>query len=554
MWEDLDTLQRNAVAETLYSPKTLFPQTQFRAKYGRDPDWGKAVPGKKFTHPSKICLFIYKLQIPCELRSILFSFVQQPANATVKYRNELPLYSEYTPGVSGQDEKERESKKKRIISLTTEYAAIHELPSILHVIEFHKLGINSSTGRLSKAGINELNKLLYGGDYFHHLGLSDKELQKTGDIKAYGWFTILKTLDLVYSEDSVVKLTDKGKKLKGTPYYESIRQIWKEWLVTDEYDELVRIDTIKGQQGKGIRYLTDVRGRRQVCVNALAACPPGVWISIDDLFTFMLARGFTFYVTTSPKTLYMTDPLLGHMGYAEEDGWNIIEKRYMLVFFFEYAATLGLLDIGYTAPSGSRPDYHHIWGSKQLPFMSRYDGLLYIRINNLGKYCLGLMDVYTRTPFKKTTELKVLSNLEIVAVKPLHPGDNYYLGLFTLQNSENLWVLDRGRITTALEQGCSLPLFVDFLHAKSSGEIPDNVAHFLSEIDSKQDSLAVRGKAWLIEAESPDLARLIVNNRQLQSCCMIAGEGMIVVPENAKKVFLKVIHDLGYSLLLKDFE
>lgn len=553
LWEDLDALQKKAVAETLYSPHTLFPQTQFRAKYGKDPDWGNAAPGKKVTHPSLICLFIYKLQIPVELKEILISFVKQPEKAKVKYRDELPLFREHSGNGNRQDEKNGGCRKKRIVSLNTEYAVMHEFPSILYAVGLHKVGVNSSTGKLSKSGVNELNKLLYGGDYFCCLGLSGKECEKIGDTKAYGWFHILNTLNLVYSEDSVIKLTDKGKQLKGLPYYESVRQIWNEWLKAVKYDELSRIDAVKGQQGKGLRYLTDVTDRRRVCVNALSACPPDVWISVDDLFLFMLARGFTFYVTTSPETLYITDPLLGHMGYTEEEGWNIVEKRYVLVFLFEYMATLGLLDIGYSDPAGSRPDYDHIWGGKQLAFLSRYDGLFYIRINNLGKYCLGFTDNYTRTPFKKTKELKALSNLEVVAVKPLHPGDHYYLGLFTLQKSENVWELDRGRITSAIEQGCSLSLFVDFLHAKCSGEIPENVAHFLNEIGSKQDSLALKGKAWLIKAESPDLARLIVNNRRLQSSCMIAGEGMIIVPEDAKKVFLKVIHDLGYSLPSKDF-
>ncbi|MBN2531774.1 MAG: hypothetical protein JXB88_02720 [Spirochaetales bacterium] len=539
LWNNLDTLQKKAVAETLYSPQALFPQTQFRAKYGTDPDWGKALPGKKFSSPSTICLFIYKLQIPAELKSILSGFVGKPGKVNVKHTDNLPLY--------------REDTNKRIISLNTEYAVMHEFPSILHAIGLHRVGVSSSTGKLSRSGINELNKLLYGGDYFSHPGLSEKEYEKIGDIKAYGWFTILKTLNLVYSENSLLKLTDKGKKLESLPPYDSIRRIWHEWLKADGFDELSRIEALKGQHGKGKKFLTDVTGRRRVCMNALLACPPNVWISLDDLFSFMLARGYGFYVTTSPETLYISDPLLGHMGYTEEEGWNIIEKRYVLAFFFEYMATLGLLDIAYTDPAGSRPDYYHVWGGKQLAYVSRYDGLLYFRINNLGKYCLGLSDQYTRTPFKKTTELKVLSNLEIVAVKPLHPGDAYYLGLFTLQKSENVWELDSAKMTSAVEQGCILSLFIDFLRSKCNNEIPDNVAHFLTEIDAKQNSLKVNGRALIIKAESPDLARFIVNNRRLQSCCLIAGEKIIVVPEDSKKVFLKVIHDLGYSLPLKDF-
>src|SRR5450759_2905326 len=39
-WEGLDELQRAAVAEAVHSPSSQFYSGQFRAKYGRDPDWG----------------------------------------------------------------------------------------------------------------------------------------------------------------------------------------------------------------------------------------------------------------------------------------------------------------------------------------------------------------------------------------------------------------------------------------------------------------------------------------------------------------------------------
>ena len=61
----------------------------------------------------------------------------------------------------------------------------------------------------------------------------------------------------------------------------------------------------------------------------------------------------------------------------------------MMAFLFEYAATLGLIDLAYPYPSDARDDHTDFWGADDLDALSRYDGLQYFRLNNLGAWCLG---------------------------------------------------------------------------------------------------------------------------------------------------------------------
>jgi hypothetical protein len=62
----------------------------------------------------------------------------------------------------------------------------------------------------------------------------------------------------------------------------------------------------------------------------------------------------------------------------------VVEGRYALCVLFEYAATLGLIDVGYVDPGGARDDYRSLWGAEDYPSLSRYDGLRYVRVNELG--------------------------------------------------------------------------------------------------------------------------------------------------------------------------
>jgi hypothetical protein len=82
--------------------------------------------------------------------------------------------------------------------------------------------------------------------------------------------------------------------------------------------------------------------------------------------------------------LYLADSYYGSLGHAGPAAWDVLEGRYALCALFEYAATLGVIDVAYTDPRGAREDYRGLWGADQYPWLSRYDGLVAVRVNELG--------------------------------------------------------------------------------------------------------------------------------------------------------------------------
>src|SRR3989442_3928132 len=89
---------------------------------------------------------------------------------------------------------------------------------------------------------------------------------------------------------------------------------------------------------------------------------------------------------------YQSDPHDGSLGYEGFHDWELLQGRYALCLLFEYAATLGLIDVAYVAPAGVRRDFRSLWGTEDLDFLSRYDRLLYFRLNPLAAYYLGLAE------------------------------------------------------------------------------------------------------------------------------------------------------------------
>ncbi|MGH3204774.1 MAG: hypothetical protein ACRDOA_01915, partial [Streptosporangiaceae bacterium] len=121
---------------------------------------------------------------------------------------------------------------------------------------------------------------------------------------------------------------------------------------------------------------------------ALAALPPGAWTAAGKLLASLRAQQQPPLVAARSLRalwrLYVVDSYFGSLGHAGSRTWDLIEGRYALCVLFEYAATLGLIDVAYTDPRGARDDYRALWGADQLSCLSRYDGLCAVRVNELG--------------------------------------------------------------------------------------------------------------------------------------------------------------------------
>src|SRR5205823_4003266 len=148
----------------------------------------------------------------------------------------------------------------------------------------------------------------------------------------------------------------------------------------------------------------------------------------------------------------------------DEHQWEQLQGRYILVVLFEYVATLGLIDVAYLPPQSARDDYQDRWGADDLSCLSRYDGLLYLRINPLGAWCLGLTEHYEAPPTPAVDVLRVLPNLDVVVTKPPLPAaDRLVLERFAEPQTENSWKLTPAKLLAVLEEGGSVDELEEFL-------------------------------------------------------------------------------------------
>jgi len=550
VWQGLDELQRAAVAEVVHSESTQFPAERFHARYGRDPNWGSDSQYECDRRPSALCFFFYRSVMPDDLKERLRTFVPPPVEAKVKILDQLPPTYD-VPFERWNPQQRTRDKGIEKVALTIherERSAQREALSVLRLVDAGKVAVSATTRRASGATMDAITAILEGGDYYPRVPPKNEwHDESAGPIRAFAWPLLMQAGGLAQISGTRLQLTKTGRKALFEAAAGTIRTLWTKWLDNKILDELSRIECVKGQTGKGKHGLTAVSPRREAVADALAKCPAGGWVSTGEFLRFIHASGNDFAVTRNPWNLYIGELQYGSLGY--EGGSLFLDERYMLGLLLEYAATLGVIDVALIPPAGARRDFHSLWGTDDLPFFSRYDGLMYFRLTPLGAYCLGVESGYQSAPPEAKQVLRVLPNLEIAAVGPdLEQGDRLALDVYATRVSDLVWRLEEGKILVAITEGRTLEEIREFLASRSSAPIPGIVARLLDDIAERSVKVRDCGLARLIECADAALAALIASDVRTRKHCMRAGERHLVVPASSEAAFLRTLRDVGYVL------
>ncbi len=527
----LSKIEQYAVAEAAFAPDDKIDFRKFNAKYlgGLNPDQSPGYRGKT----NLLDLFIIRSQIPDDIRSSLKVFVLKPKSDYVKCVEKLPKSSR--SAIKGE-------AKHTLGIRSTSQVALSNLKVVLRLIDGGKLKVSQKTGRPTSATVKSLAKLLHEGDWYKEPDMLDE----IGPIQAFAWLILVQGAGLAKADGSTLKLNNAGKKALAGNLPDVIKTAWKKWEKTKFIDEFSRINEIKGQKSSRGRALTNPSTRRPVINEALCQCVPGRWIKVEELIRFMHSKDLDFNVTRYAWKLYICDAQYGCLD--DYGNWSIIEGRYLLAFLFEYAATLGLIDVAYIHPAGALADYHDLWGIDGIDFLSRYDGLKYIRVNSLGAYVLGITDQYMPPAIKTRPILKVLPNHEIVVTDAvsISPADRLFLDKTCKKVSSSLWQISLRTLLDAAQNGTETKEILSFLKTRSSEAIPQTVITLLDDANKRTTRLSYSGRSHLIECRDPVLVQLICSDRKLSKMCLAAGDRYIVVMPGMEKPFLKALADIGY--------
>ena len=557
IWNGLDDLEKLAVSEELYGERG-YDRERFAAKYGAQPK-GHLPVNRPASIPFRMIFHSRDrwgggdddLFIPRDLADRLRPLAGEPPETSLTSHDDVPQTVRRLPRYRfTHDGKESPGTDEDVRRRDMERTAQRDLVTVLRLIDLGRVGASGKTRRATAAAMRHIDEGLDGGDFYEAPGVKrETSEQEIGPIRAHAWPWLVLAGRLAEVRGSKLALTKAGHKALGAAPVETLRLLWRRWIGTSLLDEFSRIDGIKSQSGgRGKSAKTAVARRRPVIAEALAECPVGRWVLVDGFSDYMQAEAFDFQITRDPWTLYIADPHYGSMGYDGHHGWSILEGRYLLCVLFEYVATLGLIDVAYTHPANARRDFMDLWGADELAWLSRYDGLLYFRLNPLGAYCLGLSDTYEPGIPDVRASLNVFPDRRVTVRDTLGLEERLILETIAEPEAEGVWHLDYDKVLKALENGRDVSEFRDFLAARDDQPLPEAVEGSFRNVSRGARALAIGGSALLIECADEETAARVAGDRTSSKFCMRAGKTRLVVRTSQEAAFRKAVRGLGYGM------
>jgi len=549
VWKSLNNLQQKAVSEAVFHKTNEFDDGRFEAKYGAKANFGK----KKDYYdiePSLLCLFIYSDEsgkfVPADIAAKLKSHIPRPQGFVLRTVEKLPK----TITVKFADWKKKPAQNIPLTVRETASEATQDFWSVVRLIEDKKIAVSDKTFQPSAASIAEIAAVLRGGD-FYEIEEDKSRYPNIGAIKAFAWAMILQASKLTQISTKKLVLSNEGRKILSKPAHEIIKNLWLTWQKTTLLDEFNRVDEIKGQTYKRKSNLTGIKPRREDVINGFQLCPVGEWFSIDEFFR-CVRLNFDFQITRDEWNLYIAEKGYGSLGYeygASLDLWQVLQARYILAVLFEYAATLGLIDVAYIPPFDAKPDYGELWGTDDLDFLSRYDGLKFIRINDLGAYCLELKDDFEPPKVEIKGAFTILPNLKIKVVgENLTIEEELFLKNFAEKESDEVWRLSRELTIAALENGQTTESLRDFLQSREEQFLPETVEGFLQDTKKRAAALKNKGLAHIVECQTAEIADEIAANPHTKKLCLRVGAKSLAVFDAGEKQFREIVKKIGYGV------
>ncbi len=435
----------------------------------------------------------------------------------------------------------------------TEVPVFHDLAAALDLTGLGKISVSASTRLPTLTALRRLRERLLLGAYFpDDYTRADEAIRPAGLlmlIQAAGWVQPA-------AGGTRLTLTTAGQAAAAAPLDAAqVRGLWHRWLRSDLLDELTRAKGIKGQQSQHTRLTAPATRRAQIAA-ALRALPPGRWVTLADLLRYMQAESYLPAVEeVGSHGLFVGYRGWDYGGWAgtREDYVQLVIGSYVRVVLWEYAATLGIVDVAYVAPEDAALDFG--WIDVDADYLTRYDGLLAVRLTPLGAYVLGLAAGYTPpVPVEQAPILRVLPTLEIVLTDPARvlPNDRAFVERIAVQESDQVYRLSRDAVVDAVDNGLPVAQARDFLAARSgvpAADLPQTVRVFFADIERRLTAIQEAGSMWLLEADDPYLLAELANEAGLRGLVQTATIGdrtVLLVPEESAGAARRLLKKLGY--------
>lgn len=434
----------------------------------------------------------------------------------------------------------------------SERVAPMEARRMLQLAAAGKLRVGEKTGLPSEAAQRMVAAALCAPDLDLTPPQSERQLRRESGadprpVRAFAWPVLLQQCGWATAKAGKLALTRQGRELLDAFTFGRYAEGVRAFVSDSAFDELRHVTVIKGQSGRhASRGRIPAETRRHSIVECLAELPRDAWVEIEEAHRALIALGGEGRVVINGMCLYIAEARYGHLSGYE----GALGRVYLRQLAGESLATLGLIDLGYAYPHYLHPELDGCWGLDDEPFTTRYDGLKYLRVTALGRFCLGVDPAYEPPEQEQRALFKVLPNMELVVTDAggFSTADAAMLERFSAKVSDSVWRLDAATILDALASGQSAADILTTLESGSGVDVPDTVRRLIQETALRAGAVTDCEDAVIVTFRDEETAVLVAHDPRAGKIVLCREGRSLVVRARNRKGFQSALRNLGIIL------
>ncbi len=299
---------------------------------------------------------------------------------------------------------------------------------------------------------------------------------------------------------------------------------------------------------KGVKNIWNEKEHLDECLATLKKVlddmPSGTIISVENILNYIVYRDL-FTDIISPQNvydyLYINEADYGRTKITTYDCYY----KYITVPLFKSLLTLlgslGILDLYYDIPTSKNGLY------LKNGYLTKYDGLKYVRLNKLGEYVLGRRNEYDFGELGEEAEVYLDEDRLIVTIIGDAPMKNMFLEQIGYRISLNKFKLDYHSFLKNISSSEEIRKRISDFKNKISNNLPEIWQDYFEEIEGNINAIksAPNMKVFKLR-EDRELINIVAKDEELRKYILKAEDFYIIVPEEHTKTVLKRLENFGY--------
>jgi hypothetical protein len=272
--------------------------------------------------------------------------------------------------------------------------------------------------------------------------------------------------------------------------------------------------------------------------------PEGQIVSVDNILNYINFR--TLYSNLiSPQNIY-DHVYINEADYGRTKIYNYeTYYEYIVVPMFKsligILGSLGVVDLYIDTPTMKNGLY------LKNGYLSKYDGIKYIKLSNLGEYVLGRKKEYDFGEISEESEVYLDEDRLIITIVGNSPMKAMFLEQIGLKIGANKYKLDYNSILRNIENSNDLSKRIDDFRKKITLNMPPLWQSFFEELKTKHNSITACSDLVVFKLkEDKELINLVARDEILKDIVFKAEGYHVIIKEENIKTVLKRLESFGY--------